>query len=151
MRITGSVFNNAIALMELEQAKLAGRFEFSDSSSIDFGVQTTDVSNRSASSFVLLENWGGITEPGFISDILTRSTIANQFDELSGHNHPDLQTEYFTASLDDLRAAAEAAYVASGDAYFSVGDCGTGYCPSTDWSSDLRTTEETIAAYVMDR
>jgi TonB-dependent receptor len=149
MMIAGSVFDNDAARMELQQAKIAGSFEFSETSKIDFGVQTTEVSNRSASSFVLLENWGGITEPGSISDIITRSSIENQFDELSGHDHPDLQTEFFTASLADLQAAAEAAYVANGLDYGNnVGDCGTGYCASTDWSTDLRTTEETLAVYL---
>ena len=147
MRITGSVFNNELSKMDLEQAKIAGSFDFFESSSIDFGIQTTEVSNRSASSNIQLDNWGGITDPGFISDILVRSSIAGQFDELSGHDHPDLQTEYFTASLADLQARAEAAYAASGREYAEVGDCGTGYCASTDWSSDLRTTEETTSYY----
>ncbi|NOR35600.1 MAG: TonB-dependent receptor, partial [Woeseiaceae bacterium] len=148
MLITGSVFGNDAALMELEQAKIAGSFEFSDEASIDFGVQTTDVSNRSVTSNVQLDNWGGITDPGTISDLIVRSTIKNQFDELSGHNHPDLQTEYFTASLADLQAAAEAVYALNGNNYGNnVGDCGTGYCASTDWTSDLRTTEESIAFY----
>ena len=149
MIITGSVFGNDAARMELEQTKLAGGFEFSDTSRIDFGVQTTDVSNRSVSSSVQLDNWGGISEPGFISDMIVRSTIKNQFDELSGHNHSDLQQEYFTANLADLQAAAEAVYALNGLDYGNnVGDCGTGYCASTDWTSDLRTEEETIAAYV---
>ena len=150
MRITGSVFNNDASFMDLEQAKIAGSFDelFIEGSSIDFGVQMTEVSNRSVSSNIQLDNWGGISDPGFISDVLVRSSIAGQFDELSGHDHPDLQTEYFTASLADLRARAEAAYVLSGREYAEVGDCGTGYCASTDWTSDLRTTEETIAAYI---
>jgi len=148
MRITGSVFNNDASRMDLEQARLSGNFEFTENSSIDFGVQTTDVKNRSASSNVQLDNWGGITEPGFISDVIVRSSIAGQFDELSGHDHPDLQTEYFTASLADLQARGEAAYVASGNEYAEVGDCGTGYCASTDWNNDLRTTEKTLAFYL---
>lgn len=150
MIITGSVFDNDIADMELEQAKLAGSFDFNENSSIDFGVQTTDVSNRSATSNVQLDNWGGITEPGFISDIVVRSSIAGQFNDLSGHDHPDLQTEYFTASLADLQAAGEAYYAASGYEYAETGDCGTGYCADfTDWNlTDYRTTEETIAAYI---
>ena len=73
------------------------------------------------SSNVQLDNWGGITEPGVISDILVRSSIAGQFDELSGHDHPDLQTEYFTASLADLQAAGEAYYAASGNDYAERG------------------------------
>ncbi len=148
MRITGSAFGNSAARMDLEQARISGSFEFFESSSIDFGVQTTEVSNRSVSKTVQLDNWGGITEPGYISDVLVRSSIAGQFNELSGHDHPDLQTEYFTASLADLQARAEAAYVASGNAYAEVGDCGTGYCASTNWDNDIRTTEETSAVYL---
>jgi len=147
MRLTGSVFGNDASQMDLEQAKISGSFDFFEASSIDFGVQTTEVSNRSVSSNVQLDNWGGVTDPGFISDVIVRSSIAGQFDELSGSNHPDLQTEFFTASLADLQARGEAAYVASGNAYANVGDCGTGYCASTDWTNDLRTTEETTSLY----
>jgi TonB-dependent receptor len=148
MILTGSVFGNEIAEMELQQAKIAGSFEFTDQASIDFGVQTTEVDNQSANVVVQLDNWGGIGDPGDLADIVVRSSIANQFDEISGHDHPDLQTEYFTASLADLQAAGEAWYATSGTAYAEVGDCGTGYCASTDWENDLRTTEESIAAYV---
>ena len=150
MRITGSVFGNDAAWMDVEQVKVAGSFSdlFIDNSSIDFGVQLTEVSNRSVSSNVQLDNWGGITDPGFISDVIVRSTIEDQFDELSGHDHPQLQREFFTASLADLQERGEAYYAASGTAYAETGDCGTGYCASTDWDNDLRTTEETTAAYL---
>ena len=148
MRITGSVFGNDASYMDLEQAKISGSFDFFENSSIDFGVQTTEVSNRSVSSNVQLDNWGGITDPGFISDVIVRSSISQQFDRLSGHNHPQLQTEYFTASLADLQERGEAAYTLNGNNYANVGDCGTGYCASTDWTTDLRTTEESIAVYL---
>ncbi len=147
MRITGSVFSNEIAKMDLRQNKLAGSFEFTENSSIDFGMQTTHVDNRSATSAVQLDNWGGLTEPGFISDVIVRSTIDGQFDELSGNDHPDLQREYFTADLADLQARGEEWYAANGLTYADVGDCGTGYCASTDWENDLRTEEETKAYY----
>ena len=150
MRITGSVFGNDAAWMDIEQAKIGGSFDdlFIEGSSIDFGVQATEVSNRSVSSNVQLDNWGGITEPGFISDVIVRSSIAGQFNDLSGSTHPDLQREYFTASLADLQAMGEAAYAASGNEYVSVGDCGTGYCASSIPSSGNRITEETTAAYL---
>ena len=111
MRLTGSVFGNDAAKMDLDQAKIAGSFEdlFFEESTIDFGVQWTKVKNRSVSSNVQLDNWGGITEPGFISDVIVRSSIEDQFDNLSGHAYPGLQTEYFTASLADLQAKGEAA------------------------------------------
>ena len=149
MILTGSVFGNEASVMDLEQAKIAGSFsDFWEGSSIDFGVQTTEVSNRSVSSNVQLDNWGGITDPGFISDILVRASIEDQFDELSGSDHPDLQREFFVASLADLQARGEAAYIEQGLTYTDVGDCGTGYCASTDWTTDLRTTEETTATYL---
>ena len=151
MQITGSVFSNDASRMELEQAKLAGSFDFWENSSIDFGVQATEVTNRSRGTVVQLDNWGGneiTTAAGDISDILTRATIGGQFDELSGHDHPLLQTEYFTANMADLQAAAERAYASSGREYAEVGDCGTGYCASTDWGTDQRTLEETTAVYL---
>ncbi len=148
MIITGSVFSNEIARMDLEQAKIAGSFEFTDQSKIDFGVQRTEVNNRSATSNVQLDNWGGLTEPGFISDIVVRSTTEGQFDELSGNDHPDLQTEFFTARLADLQARGEQWYAQNGLDYADVGDCGTGYCASTTWENDQRTEEITDALYL---
>ena len=148
MRITGSVFSNELNRMDLEQAKIGGSFEFLEASKIDFGVQTTQVNNRSATSAVQLDNWGGLTEPGFISDIIDRATIAGQFDDLSGHAHPDLQTEFFTASLANLQARAEEWYTMTGREYLDTGNCGTGYCASTDWENDIRTEEETTAFYL---
>lgn len=148
MIITGSVFGNEIARMDLEQAKLGASFDVTDNSRIDFGVQTTEVDNRSATSNVQLDNWGGLTEPGFISDIVVRSTTENQFDQLSGHDHPELQTEFFTASLADLQARGEQWYADNNLQYADIGDCGTGYCASTDWENDIRTTEESTAVYL---
>jgi TonB-dependent receptor len=148
MILTGSRFFNEVSVMDLEQAKIAGSFEFSDEASIDFGVQTTEVTNQSANVNIQLDNWGGIGQPGDIADIVVRSSIKNQFDELSGSNHPELQTEFFTANLADLQAAGEAYYANNGIEYADVGDCGTGYCASTDWENDLRTTEESAAVYL---
>ena len=139
MIITGSVFSNDAAKMDIEETRVSGTWDINESMSIDFGAVVNEVSNRSVSSVVQLNTWGGITDPGDIADIVTRASIDDQFDELSGHNHPDLQTEYFVADLAALAAAGEAAYAASGDAYEAVGDCGTGYCASTDWPNDIRT------------
>ena len=149
MVLTGSTFGNDAAFMDIEQAKVSGTFDFTESSSIDFGVQLTDVSNRSVSSNTNLDNWGGLTRPGDLADVVVRSSIDGQFDELSGSDYPDLQTEFFSASLADLQTAGESYYAATGKDYgINIGDCGTGYCASTDWGRDLRTKEESVAAYV---
>ena len=148
MIITGSVFSNGSSKMDIEQSKLSGVFELSESTSIDFGVQLTEVSNRFVGSNVQLDNWGGFTQPGELTDILTRSSIAGQFDQVDGGNDPRLHTEYFTTSIEEIISVAEASYTARGAEYAAVGDCGTGYCASTDWTEDKRTTEETSSAYI---
>ncbi|MDC0370959.1 TonB-dependent receptor, partial [Porticoccaceae bacterium] len=164
MIITGSVFSNDASLMNIEQSKFSGTWNFSDESSIDFGVQLSEVDNHAVSNVVQLDNWGQGTTPGVISDIVIRSSVEGQFDQLSGHDYEGIQTEYMTASLADLIAAGEASYVLNADGvptnatfggYQAVGDCGTGYCASTEWSgnnvngfSNIFTLEESIAAYI---
>ena len=159
MIVTGSTFSNDAAEMNIEQTTFSGTWEFSDNSTIDFGVQISDVDNRAVSNFVQLNNWGGSTNPGDLADVVNRATIAGQFDELSGHDYDgeygQIQTEFFTASLEDLIAVGEASYVASGADYEATGDCGTGYCASTEWGgnnvsgySNIYTLEESQAAFV---
>ncbi len=151
MLITGSAFGNDAARMDIQQTKLSGQWNLTESSSIDFGIAATEISNRSVSSIVQLDNWNADLAPtslGDLNEILVRSSIEDQFDELSGLNHTGAQTEFFTASLADLQAVSEAGYAASGRDYAATGDCGTGYCASTDWNQDLRTTEESFAGFV---
>ena len=74
--------------------------------------------------------------------------VYGQFDELSGHDDPNLQTEFFTSSLADLQARGEQWYAQNGLEYADVGDCGTGYCASTAWENDQRTNEVTDAVYL---
>ena len=148
MVVTGSVFTNDAAKMDIEQTKLSGVFELSDSSSIDFGIQLTEVTNRFASRNVQLDNWGGFTQPGELSAVIQRSSMAGQFDQLGGGSDPRQQNEYFTANIADVIKVAEASYTARAATYAQVGDCGTGYCASSDWNADKRTTEETEAVYI---
>ncbi|MDC0464247.1 TonB-dependent receptor [Pseudomonadales bacterium] len=151
MLISGSRFDNNASKMDIQQTKLSGQWNLTESSSIDFGAEATEISNRSVSSVVQLDNWNADlapTELGDLNSILVRSSIEDQFDELSGLSHPGAQTEFFTASLADLQAVSEAGYAASGRDYAATGDCGTGYCASTDWNQDLRTTEESFAAFI---
>jgi hypothetical protein len=79
MIVTGSVFANNYARMEIEQARFGGSFEFSDAGpfdSIDFGVEMTEVNNRSAGSVVQRDAWGGVTQPGAIADLMTLASGA---------------------------------------------------------------------------
>ena len=144
MIITGSVFSNGSANMDLEQTRLMGSYDFSDITSVDFGIELTEVDNRFVSAVVERGTWGGISDPGFISSALVRTSMADAFDDISGGDDARRQSESFTGSLEDIAALAEQLDVPDGQA---VGDCGTPYCASTDWDTDKRTTEETRAAY----
>ena len=62
--------------------------------------------------------WGGVTQPGAISDLLTPASSAGAFDEFSAGSDPRLVTDYFTYDMPALIARTEA-LMASGDATFS--------------------------------
>ena len=151
MIVAGSVFTQEVARMEIQQAKFAGRFDFNEMSHIDFGVQVTEVDNRSALSTVQRDTWGGVTQPGDIADLMTPASMAGAFDAISGSSDERRDSDYFTFDLADVVARTEELQ-ASGAVPVApiadLGDCGTGLCPSSNYSVDRRTNEEAIAAYV---
>jgi len=154
MIVTGSVFANNYARMDIEQARFGGAFEFDADSvvkSVDFGVEFTEVNNRSASSVVQRDAWGGVTQPGAIADLLTEVSAAGRFDEVSGGNDPELTTTFYEYDMAALIERTES-LMASGQADVfqaaDMGDCGTGLCASSNYSVDRRTKEEQLAAYV---
>ena len=154
MKVTGSVFTNNYSKMGIEQTELSGNFEFDADrfvDSIDFGVELTEVNNRSAGSVVQRDAWGGVTELDAISDLLTPASSAGRFDQFSGGDDARMVTNYFTFDMPALIARTEA-LMASGDAQTfqanDMGDCGTGLCASSTFSSDRRTQEESTAVYL---
>jgi len=142
--VTGSVFSNTATEMEIQQTKASGRFDFSDVSSINFGVQLTDVDNISQFSNVQRNTWGGTTQPGDIADLLTPASAANAFDQISNGDDERRQTDFFVFDIDALAARTEAL----GATQSFDGDCGTGLCPSSDFTTDRRTNEESTAVYL---
>lgn len=142
--VTGSVFDNKSTEMEIQQTKLSGRFDFSDISSIDFGIQLTDVENTSQFSNVQRDTWGGTTQPGDIADLLTLASAESAFDQISNGNDSRRQSDFFVFDIDALVARTEAL----GATQSTGGDCGTGLCPSTNFTTDRRTTEESKSAYI---
>ena len=153
MIVTGSVFQNNVSTMDITQTRLSGTWDLDLDfvQSIDFGVQLTDVDNRSAGSVVQRDAWGGVTQPGAIADLLTPASSAKAFDNVPGGTDARRQTDYFTFDMAALVARTEA-LMASGEASVfqiaDMGDCGTGLCTSSRFSADRRTTEESAAVYV---
>ena len=144
MIVTGSVFDNKKTEMEIQQTRVSGEYDFGEATTIDFGVQLTNVDNRSQFSTVQRDTWGGTTQPGDIADLLTPASGAGAFDQISNGSDPRRQADFFTFDIDALAARTEAL----GATQSTGGDCGTGLCPSTDFTTDRITEEETTALYV---
>lgn len=152
MIVTGSVFTNNLSSMGIEQSRLGGTWDFDAGfvESVDFGVQLTEVDNRSAGSVVQRDAWGGVTQPGAIADLLTPASAADAFDQVPGGNDGRRQADFFTFDMGQLVARTEMLMASGAATTFQLadmGDCGTGLCTSSRFTSDRRTTEETTAAY----
>ena len=153
MRVTGSVFQNNFSKMNIQQTRLQGNygFEVGFVESIDFGVELTDIDNRSAGSVVQRDAWGSqYTQAGAIADLLSPADAGSAFDKVPGGNDARRQTTFYTFDMAELVARMEA-LMASGEAVVfqaaDMGDCGTGLCTSSRYHSDRRTSEESTAAY----
>ena len=154
MVVTGSVFTNNLSRMDIDQTKLAGAFDFDVDfvESIDFGIQLTEVNNQSAGSVLQRDAWSAQTPLGAIADLMEPASAADAFSKIPGGNDPRRQTDFFRFDTSDLIARTEA-LMASGDANIAItttgdmGECGTGLCSSSNFTSDRRTQEDSVAAY----
>lgn len=145
IRVTGSSFRNSLMKTEIDQFQLKGAFKFDESRSINFGLASTNVDNRSAFTNVQRDDWGGVGAAGDLDTaFFTRETIADEF-SAPGSNNPDFHNEFFSFDFANLAGRAAQLYALPG-----IGDCGTNFCPSTDYSSqtDRRTEEESLSAYL---
>ena len=153
MIVTGSVFANNVSTMNIQQTRIGGVYDvdFASIENIDFGIQLTEVDNRSASVVVQRDAWGGVTQPGAIADLLTPASASDAFDQVPGGDDVRRQVNFFTFNMAELVQRTEA-LMASGDATIfqlaDMGDCGTGLCISSRFNQDRRTVEDSTAVYV---
>ena len=155
MRVTGSVFGSARNKSEIDQVQLDGDYALNDESSIDFGIALTTVDNHSQSVNVQRNDWGGVGKAGdldpswFPAETIHDKFTANggNFSAFSGKSF-DVLNKIFMWDFERVRAQAEKLYTPAG--YKGKGDCGTDFCPSTDYASDVDryTEEESQSAYV---
>ena len=138
--VSGSSFRNGLTKSEISQYHLSGDFEFNDSFSLDFGVMSTNVENRTAFSTVQNNDWGaGITEPDDFDDSsfwVDPKTPASYFSNVSGSSNPLFFDQLLRWDWESVLSDAEAAF---GAPLFAASD---------DFTTDRRTTEETVSAYV---
>ena len=157
MQVTGSVFTNDFSKMDIEQAKIGGSFDFDFDfiDSIDFGVQLTEVNNRSATSVVQRESWNNQQTPlGAIADLMMPASSSEAFDKIPGGDDARRQTDFYTFDMVELITRTEELMAAgvtpiqpnrNGD----LGPCGTALCAqeADDNEVDRRTQENSVAAY----
>lgn len=148
MLTSGTSFRNSYMKSEIDQAQFRGNYYFDDSiiTSIDFGISSTEVKNRSAYSVTQRDTWGGYGSPeDYPDDIFIQQDLPSKFDDLLGSNGAELEPFYYSSSLSDLISAISAVATANGD---TISPCGTELCMDPEYSTDRRVTEKQFAAYV---
>ncbi len=133
---SGAAFRSALSKMEIEQGDLSGYFDLNESMTLDFGVTLTETKNRTAFRDNQYADWGGLPDLGFIPEDVFRVTdIRSLFDELPGSGSPDLFNEMFLFDFATVAALREQA-------------TGRPSAAIDDFNTDLRSKEESTAAYL---
>ncbi len=144
MRVTGSFFQNNVSKAEIDQTQLRGTYTFDEIGSIDFGVTSTTSNNHSQFVNIQRNDWGGVGEAGdFPDSFFPEESVQDKFDHVSGGNFADFGGDYeildniYFWDFESVRATAEQIYTPSSfPAGTLVGDCGTMFCPSTQYDAD---------------
>ncbi|MDT0595045.1 TonB-dependent receptor [Glaciecola petra] len=159
MRLTGSVFSNSWARMDIEQTQFSGKWHLDSDQTIDFGAAISKVANFESSSSVQRNTWG---EPqasalGSMTDLMTPASLSGVFDSFDAGDQ--INNNFFT--FDYTEVAARAAFLESLDPsnplYLApdsgnpLGSCGNGFCPDFDQGFGNNFEEETVSAFVQYR
>ena len=153
MQITGSVFGNSWAEMNIEQAQFSGVFDLTETLMLDFGLAYTDIDNFEAGSIVQRNTWGQnqASAYGSVSDLVVPASLAGMYDELSGGD--SVTNNFFVFNMEEVAARAEAlqALPETDPMYLATalagGDCGTGFCADSDPGFGNQFREESYSAY----
>jgi TonB-dependent receptor len=140
-QVTGSSFRNSYMRNSIDQAQVKGKYTVNESSALDFGVNLTQVKNRTAFANVQQNDWGGHNSPAAYDDSLWKpANLVPYFAHslnVTGANASGLFNNFY---LWDFNAVRDAAIKADGsDKWFK---------PSWDFTDDRRTQEKSRSAYV---
>lgn len=132
----GASFRNSYMKSEVEQLDLSGYFDINDTMTLDFGVTSTEVKNRSAFANVQYDNWGGIGSADDYPDELWQiRDVRSAFSNIPGSGNPALFNQMFVWDWDKMIPVAEASR-------------GQSLAASDDFTTDRQTKEETTSAYL---
>jgi TonB-dependent receptor len=135
-QFSGAAFRNTLSEMEIEQLDLSGYWDINDTQTLDFGVLLSETNNRTAFGENQYADWGGVGTPEDVpDDLFTVGCLPCNFKSIPGANNPALFQEMFFydfATMAALREQISGSVSAAPD----------------DFTRDLRTKEETTAAYL---
>ncbi len=156
MRLTGSVFQNFWAEMNIEQTQFSGTWEIDADQTVNFGAAVSKVANFEASSLVQRNTWGRqqASALGTMTDLMTPASLSGVFDAFNSGGL--INNNFFT--FDYTEVAARAAFLESldpsnplylaPDAGNPLGSCGNGFCPDFDQGFGNNFLEETNSLYI---
>lgn len=134
--ISGAAFRNSYMKSEVDQIDLGGYFDMNETMSLDFGVTSTEVNNRSAYSVVQYDSWGGFGSPDQFPDNLWQiGDISSAFSSIPGSGNPALFNQMFTFDFEAMIPVADQVR-------------GAPHAASDDFTTDRRTEEDTMSAYL---
>jgi len=129
-------FRSAYSRSEVEQFQASGNFRFADYQALDFGIASTEVFNRVASSENSIFDAMVGTPALYEDDIWTVDHYGHYFKRFPGHNDPNFSDRFLIADFDRLR---ERGIQLRGESSFS---------PFAEFTNDLRTREQSRSAYL---
>jgi len=133
---SGAAFRNTLSDMEIEQLDLSGYFDINDRQTLDFGVLLSETNNRTAFGENQYADWGGVGTPADVpDDLFTVACLPCNFTNIPGAGDPGFFPEMFMYDFPTMAALREQISGAPSRA------------PDT-FTNDLRTKEETTAAYL---
>jgi len=138
-QFSGATFINTLSEMEIDQLDLSGYWDINDTQSLDFGILLSETDYRTAFGENQYANWNGLgivgTPEDIPDDLFTVGCLPCQFDNLPGSGNPALFQEMFFYDFPTMAALRQQI-------------TGQPSMAPNEFSEDLKTKEETTAAYL---
>jgi TonB-dependent receptor len=154
MQITGSIFENSWAKMDIEQTQFRADWHINEQATVTVGGSYTDLDNFESSSIVQRNTWGQnqASAYGSIADLVVPASLQGLYGEISGGGQ--VNNNFFMFDMQEVAARAELLQsLPEGDSWhlptaLAEGDCGTGFCADSNKGAGNQLSEETTAAFV---
>ena len=135
-QFSGAAFRNSLSQMDIEQLDLSGYFDINDRQTLDFGILLSETDNRTAYGENQYADWNGVGTPEDVpDDLFTVTCLPCNFSNIPGSGNPVFFPEMFMYDFPTMAALREQISGSPSRA------------PDT-FTNDLRTKEETTAAYL---